>query len=140
MRKSPKIHAAIFLFMAYSSTGLAQEMSHDQIQKLNELESCLKLLPKSGDGPVDSKCAETPVDALHGVSSGDILRSLGNPSWCSKPQQTYVSWTEQDCGGTQEWGYSFYYLPSSYLGGGSELQFTFDKNHLVKIVSWVASE
>jgi len=140
MSKSQKALAAILAFIAYSSAESAQEMSHNQIQKLKELESCLKSLPKSGESPVDSPCAEVPVNELLGVSSGNILRVLGNPNWCNKPQETYAPWTKQNCGNAQEWGYSFYYLPKSYLGGGNELQFTFDKNQSVKSVNWIITE
>lgn len=140
MSKPLKALAAILTFMAYSSAGAAQEISHDQAVKLKELESCLRSLPKSGDKPADSACAEVPVSILQGVSSKSILSSLGNPNWCSNSRATYLPWTEQDCSGSTVWGYSFYYLPSTYLGGGSELQLTLDKNQLVKVVNWVATE
>ena len=140
MSKLLKALAAVLAFLAYSSVGAAQEMSHEQAVKLKELESCLMLLPKNGDKPADSACAESPVNILQGVSSKNILSSLGTPSWCSNSRATYFPWTEQDCGGTTVWGYSFYYLPSTYLGGGSELQFTLDNNQLVKAVNWVATE
>lgn len=140
MSKPLKALAAILALITYSSTGAAQEISQGQTAKLKELESCLKSLPKSGDTPTDSTCAEIPVNILQGVSSEYILRSLGTPSWCSNPRAAYSPWTEQDCGGTKVWGYSFYYLPSTYLGGGSELQFTLDENQLVKAINWVATE
>lgn len=140
MSKPLNAIAAILAFMAYSSVGAAPEMSHDQTVKLKELESCLKSLPKSGDEPTDSACAEVPVSILQGVSIKSVVSSLGSPSWCSNSRATYFPWTEQGCGGTTVWGYSFYYLPSTYLGGGSELQFTLDKNQLVEAVNWVSTQ
>ncbi len=106
---------------------------------LSEFASCLRSLPPRVQSTLISPCAQRDATQLMGISRTTLASSLGHPDWC-KPGASaqLLLWSDRVCAGSPIWGYSFYRIPA--VGGGPELQLTFDESQTSAAVSWVRTQ
>jgi hypothetical protein len=103
--------------------------------KLQNLRSSLELVKNA---PVDKPFAitDTPrqdVSFLVGQSRSQIKSSLGTPNVCGTVMPA-------PCEHQGDWFYSFYKLPTGWLGGGPELFLTFGKDDICSSAKWVFTQ
>lgn len=137
-------YAITFLvLLASSSVAHAQSKDTDplaaeRVALFRELRRCLDDLPTTVMTRVNSPCAERDVGLLTGLTRPRLVEALANPTWCKAADKlNYLP--PSDCNKSDQWGYSFYRLPPSSLGGGPELLLEFDSAQRAK-ARWIRTQ
>jgi hypothetical protein len=107
---------------------------------LSEFRACLVALPKQVTTEVVSPCAERSAISLAGLPRVAFAAKLVRPDWCASQQNGLISWADQACAHSRVWGYSFYRLRADSIGGGPELEITFDAKQTSTAVAWVHTQ
>ncbi len=73
------------------------------------------------------------ASVLIGLHKREIQKALGKPKICQ-------DLTTAPCKIIGDWYYSFYSLPSNWIGGGQELVLHFDKQRKCKSIQWILTQ
>jgi len=83
------------------------------------------------------------TEVLVGMTRDAIRAALGAPSTCEED----VSFDQEGrghpvapCEAHQDWFYSFYHLPETWVGGGPELLLQFDANDVCSSARWMHTQ
>src|SRR5581483_8739900 len=131
------IRSVVILFSFVSSGAHPKTLAESKPKRERLLISLRKRLDKvrtsKGEKPVEASAGDD-VSFLVGMTRTKIKSALGAPHVCHAPIK-YAPCKEED-----DWFYSFYYLPSGYVGGGAELFLAFDRTGICKISRWVYTQ
>ncbi len=126
------------MLLVSCSGGTTTPKDGQRTTLLMELRKCLDELPLTVSTYTVAPCAGRDVTLLDGVPADTLLKALGEPTWCRAGDG--LNFLDRgDCLRSQGWGYSFYRLPSSTLGGGPELTVNFDRNKKAK-AGWTQTQ
>jgi hypothetical protein len=106
---------------AYSQVDVGSETLANLAQALSEIRN------ESGSEPVSAETID--VKLLLGQSREAVTAAIGAPDNCDR-QLT------QQCQQQRSWGYSFFYLPYGWRGGGPELWLRFNADGAVQEAQW----